>query len=117
MTEIIGFVVGVTLWLILFTILDRRFTCKCGRDVFPYFAWTHERGGLMLFYCVFFTSVFVVHLFFDPSMIYIAFMVPLLSWYWLRWWKHESGKIKKAAKGLGRIFVNEHGRLKVAYNA
>lgn len=95
--------------------LENRFRCDCGRSERFYFDAEHTRGGMMLFWVVWVAAFMVMSLLaFDT--VWSIFNALLLVWHIRRWWKHEKGKWqKRAARALGRITLNRHGRLAVTH--
>lgn len=97
-----------------------RFPCSCGRAHPPYFFREHNRVWTMVFWASFWTLLVliniltaVVHPSASSYIIAVTFSLICL-YYWRMVWFHEKDKIKRAAKALGRVVINEHGRLKVA---
>ena len=108
------FVFGVlALFIMLVIYLERRFPCKCGRMDFPYYPPKHEAGRVMLGYAIFFTVYNAIWIVTMQSVTSVFIGVPIVCYHILRTWRHEKDKIKKAAKGLGRITITQHGTLKV----
>ena len=100
-----------------------RFPCDCGRQRLPYFAKDHNKVWTMIFWAVIVTICVAVDFIdavvkpsFSNDLLVVVFSL-LAFYYWRGVWFHEKDKIKKAAKAAGRVFVNQHGRLKVANDA
>ena len=96
----------------LTAILEKRFPCTCGRMKVWYFPPRHERIGVMVFYAgwhlMLMVGLVLVH---SP----VAVLGAVLSVYHVRraWFDERGRKKRRAAKGLGRVFVTEHGTLSV----
>lgn len=100
----------IIVWCIIFF----RERCDCGRQAGWWFQPDHEKSWLM-FLAAAMQLPFIVMNIIDVDRFWIAFGIILGGLSLVRWWKHESGKIKKkAAKALGRIVVNQHGRLAIS---
>lgn len=116
------FVLAVGLGFAINRIFD-RFPCHCGRQRLPYFDKNHNKVWTMIFWATLVTLCVVVD--FTTAIIKPGFQNDLIAvffslmsfYYWRGVWFHEKDKIKKAAKAAGRVFVNQHGRLKVANDA
>lgn len=90
--------------------------CDCGRSRSPYFARQHEKGWAMLFW-VYWLVPFTVISFVEVNYLSAPINALLLCFHVRRCWLHEKDKMKKkAAKALGRVTTNHHGRLVVDTN-
>lgn len=93
--------------------LDRRFPCDCSRTRMPYYHVQHERAGVMLGRAIW-CSVIVTILLLGLSWILGPIFALVATFLWRRWWFHEKDKLKKkAAKALGAVSFDKHGRLVV----
>lgn len=91
----------------------RKWPCRCGRRKSFYFSTHHEKP--MWWLVIIWALVSVVNLLaFDLFKLGVALL--WLAYFSLRWYYHDKGKIKRAAKTLGRIIINEHGRLVVVHD-
>lgn len=110
---IAGIVIGLmALWW------EMKSPCKCGRSAPPYFFKDHPTMPPWYFWAFFATVTAALMLFTMSSAgdaILVFFMSLLSAYYWLRIIKHESGKIKKAARALGRVVVKDNGRLGIEH--
>lgn len=95
--------------------LEGRHDCGCGRARFPYFHREHSPGWLMLTRVVL-TWIAALWLIAERPGDYFTGVLWLLLGAFMtrRWWLHEKGKIKRAARARGRVIVDGFGRLRVA---
>lgn len=94
---------------------EARFRCTCGRSERWYFEADHMAAGMMLFWvCA--VAAFTIYSILSFDITWSVWNAVWLVWHIRRWWKHEKGKWqKRAARALGRITLNRHGRLAVTH--
>jgi hypothetical protein len=98
------------------TWLDRKFTCDCGRERPWYFTVYHPRGGVFLGRAIWNTMLIVLCVLI-AARVGGVITAMLAIWTWRAWWFHEKDKLKKkAAKALGVVSFNKHGKIVVANN-
>jgi len=104
----------------------RRHPCDCGRAVPGLFGRRHPVGWVMLADALattvkvgaFVLGIVAIHLLGYLAVAIAsgfvgAIYVLLAIFDWLRWWRHERDRLKRAAKALGRVIVDAHGRLRI----
>jgi hypothetical protein len=108
------FVIGF--WLTFSIVLVgwlRRFPCSCGRARHPYFHQDHTRLWTMVFWALW-ASLFTVVNLITIDWIFSIIWALTATWEWRTVYFHEKDKLRSVIRGLGRVFVNQHGRLKVS---
>jgi hypothetical protein len=97
---------------------ERRWACTCGRSHLPYFNPRHGKTRVMVAEASV-VAVVAVAAGVDlarggGSVVMTALMLLLFAKAALTVYYHEKGKRKRSIlRGLGRVVVNEHGRLAV----
>jgi hypothetical protein len=108
--------VGLFLWWLHWTETPKR-RCKCGKVREWYFHSVHRKVGWMIAFGVVQTLASIgvalnVHGLRSWPGAIVTILVGVWVWRWVYF--HEKDRLRRAARALGRVFVNEHGRLAVS---
>lgn len=114
MSWVVGAV--ILLGVLVLMIWEFRSECYCGKVVPWYISRRHPKSRIIFAWGLLISPVavfdiFTIHTAWD--IVWTLYMVFLAAWEWIRLYKHEKDKIKKAAKALGRVVIKDNGRLAI----
>lgn len=119
MSDWMWVLVSIPAWIVHDRFLA-RFQCDCGRMRVPYFSKRHEKvwtawlrlGEYVVFEIIGALGIVLGDRSWGDRILFIliGLCIGVLA---LRIYYHEKDKVRKAARALGKVIINENGRLAV----